>query len=216
MLSSFISYDGLPLKSGGAHMINNADRLQTYNTLSAFFESMTTNPSCVNTIELDIFSREEESKAKFWYMVRTFGLPNWSFFGSSRGGFIWTFNVDEKQMLKAIELTKKFGNVALRLVWRFQFVDIDTKEILNGQNEIPVIDERKYNSEIYVRLAKNASISLWLTLPFGHLDEKTASYIDLLKAKLPVKLSNNHWKIWTLSKNGTWMGRKLDVSGIVQ
>jgi len=212
MLETFISYDGLPLKSGGAHSISNAEGLHAYQKLRSFFELMTTNPQSANIFQLDVSLKGEGSKANFWHMVRVFGLPNWSFYGSSTGGFIWTFYVNEKQIPKAIELSKQFANLTLAINWQFQFVAIETKAILKGQNDIPILDKRQPSSQVYLRLSQKNTMSLWFTLPFDGLDTGAIAYIKLLKANLPVKLSNNHWKIWKLSKNGNWISRKLDVS----
>lgn len=212
MLEKFISYDGLPLKAGGAHSMSNADNLQVYLSMFSFFEELTNNPRSANILQLDLATKDEGSKAKFWNMVKFFGLPNWSFTGSRTGGFSWTFYVNEKQIPKAIELSKQFVNLTLTITWHFKFVNVNTKIILSGQDDIPVLDSRLGNSQVYMRLSQKITLSLWFVLPFDGLDGETIAYIKLIKARLPVKLSDNHWRIWTLSKNGNWTGRKLDVS----
>ena len=212
MLKKFISYDGLPLKSGGAHSVSNADNHGIYLAVCDFLKCMTTDPPSVNKIILDISIKRKGATVSFWYMVMNFGLPNWSSTGSVTGGFVWIFYVSEKQINKAIELSKQFANLTLTMTWQFQFVNLKTKAVIKGQNDIPILDERLPNSQVYLRLSQKTTLSLWFTLPFDGLDKDEIDYIKLLKNKLPVKLSNNHWKVWTLSKNDNWISRKLDVS----
>jgi hypothetical protein len=212
MLEKFISYDGLPLKSGGAHSISNADNHGIYLAVCDFFKCLTTDPSSVNRIILDVSVKQKGTTVSFWYMVMNFGLPDWSSTGSINGGFVWIFDVSEQQIAKAIGLSKQFANLTLTMMWRFQFVNVKTKTTIKGQNNIPILDERRPSSQVYLRLSRKTTMSLWFTLPFDELDTDAIAYIKLLKAKLPVKLSNNHWKILTLSKNGNWIGRKLDAS----
>lgn len=212
MLDTFISYDGLPLKSGGAHSISNADNHGIYLAVCDFLKFMTTDPPSFNRIILDNSIKQKGATVSFWYMVMNFGLPDWSSTGSITGGFVWIFDVSEQQIAKAIGLSKQFVNVTLTMIWRFQFINIKTKTTIKGQNDIPILDERQPNSQVYLRLSQKTTMSLWFTLPFDGLDSEAIAYIKLLKNKLPVKLSNNHWKVWTLSKNGNWIGRKLDIS----
>jgi len=212
MPKRFISYDGLPIKSGGAHSISNTDNHGVYLAVRDFLECMTTDPPSVNKIILDISIKQKGATVSFWHMVVNFGLPDWSSTGSITGGFVWIFNVSEKQINKAIGLSKRFANLTLTMKWQFQFLDIKTKAVIKGQDYIPILDERLSNSQAYLRLSQKHTLSLWFTLPFEGLDTEAIDYINLLKTKLPVKLSKNHWKVWTLSKNGNWIGRKLDVS----
>lgn len=89
----FISYEGLPIKSGGAHKLTNTSGSKAYHLLLEFVEKLTNNPNPHCTIELNL-SHKQGLKANIWHMIRNLGLPIWSLnhYLSSRN-LVWIFSV---------------------------------------------------------------------------------------------------------------------------
>lgn len=96
-------------------------------------------------------------------------------------------------------------------MWRFKFISPQTGQVLSGHDDIPVVDERLHNSQIYLRFAQHVTVSLWLTLPFTDLNDDAVNYIKLLTDSLPFNISNNNWKLWKFTE-GRLMARKLNIS----
>ncbi|GAA4314037.1 hypothetical protein GCM10023149_10040 [Mucilaginibacter gynuensis] len=208
----FISYEGLPIKSGGAHKINNGSGPRTYYLLLGFIEKLTNNPDPECILELNVSDKKVGLKATILYLIRNFGLPVWSQTNYlSTSEFVWKFYVRKKHINKALDIENKFANVTLSAMWRFKFINPETGKLLHDQDSIPVVDNRIHNSQIYLRLSKDITVSLWFTLPFADLNDEAVEYIKLLKVSLPVHVSNNHWKIWKFSKDHL-TSRKLNIS----
>lgn len=192
-MRNFITYEGLPISSGGAHKINGFPAKDIYHTLSTFVFSLTTAVAPVYVIL--------ESGKFSWKLVKMFGIPKWStsnYLSSRKSKWIW--HLSPERVFKAIELIEYNKHIALGVMWRFKFKDSTTGEILPGQEEFPTIDDRMHNSQIYWRHAENATIAVWFALPFESLDEVALRYIKLLQTHLPIKLSKHHWRMWHQSK----------------
>jgi hypothetical protein len=212
-MKKFITYDGLPIKAGGAHRLNKYTSKQAYDAIKEFIELFTTNNAPFCTIALNSSHKKGNSKASFWSLVKMFGLPQWSLTNYlNEKESVWTWIVWNKHITKAIELNDLFDNLTLSILWHFKFVDPETREILAGQVDIPVVDERLHNSQVYLGYGEQQTVSFWFAFPFYELDSTAVDYIKLLRAKLPVAISNNHWRLWTLSDNNKLTSRKLDVT----
>ena len=210
-MKNFISYDGLPLKSGGAHKINK-DPIVIFESVTDFIKSFTNNdvPYDSTLIFNKLENKDKDSKpATFWLLFKAFGFPGLSLTNKQ---FSWIWKVRNSQLSKAVSFSDRFTNLTLTVLWRFRFVDPVSKKIIEDQDKIPVIDERLYNSQIYLRIGKVSTISIWFTFPFMSSDN--LNYLKLVKSNCPVPLSKNHWKSWKLSKNGNWIDRKINIDQI--
>jgi hypothetical protein len=212
MSRKFISYEGFPIRSGGAHSLSHISGLQAYLLFDQFAETFADDPEPYCTIEFNASGPKNTGDISFWFLIKNFGLPKWSLtnYLSTRES-LWTFYVSKSGVEKVANLHSEFENVTLTLKWKFSFVDPDTRIVLPGQDYIPVVDDRLHNSQIYLRIGKKKTVSLWFTLPFGELDHEAISYIKQIKDKLPVRMSENQWRIWMQTNKGL-TGRKLDIS----
>ncbi len=145
-------------------------------------------------------------------MIRNFGLPIWSLnhYLPSRN-LVWIFFIRKRQTDKAFNISDRFSNVTVSVMWRFKFISPQTGKVLSGQDDIPVVDKRLHNLQIYLRFAQHVTASLWLTLPFTDLNYDAVNYIKLLKNSLPFNISNNNWKQWKFTE-GRLTARKLNIS----
>lgn len=209
-MQNFITYDGLPISSGGAHKVNGYSATELYNSLSYFIDNFTDadKPSLI-TIQFNSTKNGNDNRIKtIWNLILACGLPKISLpktvitKGVTGRQVTWTWVLKNGSINKALKLQHQYKNVTFSVRWCFSFADPTTKAILQGQDLIPIIDPRLYNSQIYWRYGKSSTVSLWFTLPFSELDTNATNYIKLLQANFPVKLSRHHWRLWRTSKNG--------------
>lgn len=209
-MNSFISYEGLPINSGGAHSISSNQLLIIYEQVLLFLNTYT---NCDSPDSTYLISNNFQINKVMRYSYSFSGIPKFNinnYIGSRQKIVSW--NISRSQINKAIQFINETDELTLAVTWKFRFVDLATRQILSGQNEIPVIDERFHNSQIHLRLAKTKStISIWFTFPFEKLEGLNSMYIEGMKEKLPFKFSNKNWRLWTLSKNGKWISKTLDM-----
>ena len=207
-MNKFITYNGLPIKSGGAHSISNKSPEEIYHKTNKF---------------LNLFTDNKHPKYVKLYLAKTdfilfpklcwfFGIPKLS---SNNKLNTWYWSLNQKKIekgLKLLELNTNSKNIlTLSLYWNFKFKDFKTGNILPNQKRIPTIDSRNENSKIYLRISKKSTISVWFAFPFEEIKEYEKEYINNLKDNLPFKVSNKHWRTWNKSEKGNWIPRKLEL-----
>ncbi len=115
-----------------------------------------------------------------------------------------------RDILNLLRISDKY---TFATTWKFHFKDPDNNIVLPGQNDIPTIEDRLFNSQIHLRLSKNKStISAWFTFPFGDLTQEMSEYIESVENALPFKFSKESWRQWSLSKNGNWTPRRIEIN----
>ncbi|TDX83088.1 hypothetical protein [Epilithonimonas xixisoli] len=214
-MNTFISYEGLPIKSGGAHKLNKKDSKEIYNEISFFLKNFASDVK-LNQIEVSLYESKEKTYSTFkllFKLILKFGLPKYLNDGLLKS---WTWNLSQKKFQKGFEILElnnqlpnnPFGPISLNFKWNFHFKNNKTNITFPNQNLIPEIDFRNKNSQIYLRISKKSTISTWFAFPFEEINKFEKEYINELKTNLPFKLSDNHWKIWKKSQNGNWFSRK--------
>lgn len=204
-MENFISYEGLPISSGGAHRISGRSANEIYDSLSKFTSTLT-NANKPHRLIIEFNSTIKSNASKFktiWKLILACGPPKLSiseYIGTKQLKWYWLLRTGS--INKAMKLQQRYPNITFSVLWCFYFTDPNSKEVLPGQDSIPVIDVRQKNSQIYWRFGKISSISLWFVLPFNELGPAAVNYIKLLQTYLPVKFSKNHWRIWRKNKNG--------------
>lgn len=217
-MEKFISYEGLPINSGGAHSISKKLPKENYNKIIDFLNTYADRTS-PKSIEVSLYESKkgEYSALKILpKLIRKFGIPK-----THHDGFIrsWNWKLSIKNIekgFKALELNKDLpdniaGPIVLSFCWNFYFKDPKTNVVLENQEKIPQIDFRIENSRIYLRLSKKSSVSVWFAFPFERINDYEKKYFNNLKKKLPFKPSEKHWRIWKKSKNGNWIPRKIQI-----
>lgn len=222
-MDRFISYEGLPINSGGSHSLGKKPVDKIYSDTLNFLEKFTNGCKPIES-HLVFYSSQNGSYKTvpiIWQLVKSFGIPsynNWNL-GKNRQHF-YTWKLQPGDTKKAFKLLHTFSNlpeneygpIVLSFKWHFQFIDPLTKEVFEGQDEIPVIDSRQYNSQIYLRLSHKSTISAWLTLPFSELNDNSKKYIKLMTNHLPFNTSDKHWRLWKKSKKENWVSQAIDIN----
>lgn len=223
-MDAFISYEGLPLNAGGAHGLGKQPPENIFAATLHFLENFTI-PVVPVKIQLQFYSSlagAYKTLPAVWHIGKAFGLPaygNWALKNQKQHYYQW--KVRRAKTTTAFQLLNHFsslpdneyGPLVLSFFWHFKFVDPVTKAPLKGQEEIPVIDERQQNSQLFLRLGSKSTISAWLAFPFGELNDKNKEYLQSVVNKLPFTASDKHWRLWRKSAKGEWYPRTLQING---
>lgn len=216
-MNKFISYDGLPISSGGAHSVSQKSPLENYNHALNFLKKFG-DKTIPKSIELSLYQSDKNQYSTLKLIPKLslkFGFPKMRNDGLLKS---WYWILKEKDIqngFDSLELNKELpknsmGPLTLSFLWNFKFKDPNTNKILKNQENIPELDVRVKNSRMYLRTSNRSTISVWFVFPFEQMDKYELQYLDDLKANLPFKTSDKHWRIWSKSKNGNWTPRKLE------
>lgn len=217
-MNRFISYEGLPINSGGAHSLGKQTALENYTQTIQFLNRFADTNKPIN-IELILYQSEKKQYDTLKLIAKLswkFGIPKFKNDGLLNS---WSWKLSENEIEKGFEifkLNKEFPEnskepLVLSFLWYFSFIDPKTKQILPNQEKIPELDFRLKNSRIYLRTSNKSTISVWFAFPFEQLGKYETEYINDLKSCLPFKLSEKHWRIWKKSEKGNWIPNKTDI-----
>lgn len=229
---SVITYDGLPVSSGGAHKLRTKGLVDAWTQTESFLEQCTDYQFPYEIIiELleggglpsdFVLPLKQRFSARF-ASVRSRRL------GPDVVGYQWSVAYDNLpglvEELESLQPYPEFflSPLSLNITCKFRFTDPRTGEAL------PFQDPADYGnhsvgfrwllgeSMAYARLSTNSTLSVLLSLPFEKADSEFASYVQFLGKNAPFKFSEKHWKIWTINKKGTgYVERKIQGLQILQ
>ncbi len=219
-MNKFISYEGLPINSGGAHSISKNSPKENYEQ-TLYFLSLFADTTEPKSIELTLYKSQNKDYSNFKLLLKLilkFGIPN-----IKNDGWLktWNWKLTKKNITKALDTLKlnnelpknPAGPITISFYWNFHFKNPNTNQILPNQNLIPELDFRNKNSQIYLRLSKKSTISVWFAFPFNEIGKYESEFIKGIKDNLPFKMSDKHWRIWKKSEKGNWIPRKIEIIG---
>jgi hypothetical protein len=222
-MDAFISYDGLPIESGGTHSLGKKKWGKVYEECVRFLETYTNNEGR-DYATLTFFSSEHrtyKTMPSLWKLTKRYGIPRsrrWQFVDGNRRCYTWDLrsvkDVDDAlQLLDAFEKfpPNRHGPLMVAFMWRFYFIDPGTGEVLPGQDKIPHVRRPLQNSQMHLMLAQKSKVSVWFAFPFEKWDEQSKSYIHVVAESMPFKCSDKHWRFWRYSKNGNWIPKVLNI-----
>jgi hypothetical protein len=103
--------------------------------------------------------------------------------------------------------------LSLKCIWRFQFRDPDTGDLLPGQDLLPRLDDfpggRANSSSLILNLGRRSAASLWFMFPFEVSDERFLHFVRRLSEGLPFRLRDSGWRSWRLSSRGAWRASRV-------
>ena len=206
-MNAFILYDGLPVKSGGAHQLNRHNTAELYDSVSKFLKLYADHKV---PVRVQVTMKKFNLRSFLTYALR-FGRPNfnWWYYWELKQDLV-RWNISSKNLEKKIEVVTADGNLLIGMSWEFNFIDPHTGALLPNQDAIPMVDERRPKTGIYLRLSSTAkTISVWFAFPFEELNAWNLKYLQEIQENLPFKFSSKNWKMYKRSKNGSWFSRKL-------
>jgi hypothetical protein len=224
-----ISYDGLPISSGGGHGLGRLHPAEAWDAVRRFLQTCTT-AKVPERISIDIHDFHDEDAAqsarllaaavaRFYLSSREHRRQDYSGKGSTRS---WdlppTLGDQALEWLSAESLSPGWLGGPAHVNLDFQFRLKST-----AGEELPFQASGDYLDYVYsgygivfgesvarLRFSARSTLSLVLFLPFEAPDEYLANYAAFLQANLPIKLSRHHWKHWTLTKKGnSYVGRRM-------
>jgi hypothetical protein len=222
-MDKFITYEGLPVNSGGSHSLGKKKVEIIYADTLRFLKTFTDTDIPTN-IDLIFYSSQTgtyKTLPNIWKLIRIFGIPHydsWKLRNIRQHFFTWKLKYSDcnkafKVLDDLLKLpTNGYGPIVFSFYWKFNFVDPVSKKVLEGQDKIPVIDFRQHNSQLYLRLGQRSTISVWFAFPFQELNEKNREYISSVSTALPFKPSDKNWRLWRKSKTDNWNPQILDIN----
>lgn len=229
LANSVVTYDGLPVKSGGAHHLRTRDAQTAFQQMQAFFRNCaleSTTPRC--TVEL--LSGEDVGIPREWteFMRRRFegsyGAPGEKGLG---GTVEYSWSIPATDVARQVEFlgslgalpTHKYGMQSLCVTTQSAIQLIDSESGMPWPNQDPSSYQNFLasgyglalgRSVVYSRISDRTTVSLFLNFPFDAGDPALRRAAAFIQENLPFKLSPSHWKRWTLSKAGNkYIARKV-------
>jgi hypothetical protein len=227
--SSIITYDGLPVSSGGAHRLRTSKPKlalqQARDFLSACTDTTIPNVAFIEVVRGRSFD-DEFSLPLIQQLTRNLGGASRRHAGTGNIAHRWNLKADQIDeyvdvMNAALPLpVDPFGLQPFVVAAQINFRVLDplTRVALPGQeselygNYSADPGHLLGTSQLYARISGRSSFSLFVSFPFEQQSAAFLSTATYVQEHLPFPLSQKHWKQWRLSKNGTsYVGRRVIV-----
>jgi hypothetical protein len=214
-----VTYEGLPISSGGAHSLGRMSRRDAYKRAMSFLATCT---EPISPIEVLFYVNDVPELPRQRYLdeelERRFG---------KREGVLWQkgprLELDESRVGEALDFldnvdpqpTNGWGMapIWLWIIARFRILDPTTGRPLPGQDpeRFPNIDPR-WNQPLGTSMLKlildnGARLGLDLCIP-GEVDDHLREVVLWLQEHLPMRLSPSHWRLWAPTRTGSLTFRR--------
>lgn len=221
-----ITYDGLPISSGGAHKLRTRGFRAGLVALQSFVEgiSLEESPS-----ELHIELLEGGGIAKdFSAPLRSEFDARFARIRTRRVGTCTAcqWRIDPISLASLIERFERAGPVpqaayagpalVIHINWNIVFFASGTRRQLPYQSKEDYLGfdtgSRHFLgcSFLSARISSATSAHLFLSLPFEEVTPAAKHLASEIQAAFPSRLSSKHWKIWKLAEGGNgYTGRKI-------
>ena len=227
--SSIITYDGLPISSGGAHTLRTrspkAALRQVHHFLATCTDTLAPQTAFVEVLSgrsfPDAFSRRLIAE-----LTSELGSPIRRHAGSKHIAHRWGLTADQIDGYVAlIDQTAAlpvdpFGLQPFTVAAAFNFYLLNpvTRKVLPNQG-VELYGEFSPGpgmllgkSQLYARISGQSTVSMFLCFPF---EKQTADFLMTaaeVQAALPFSLSVKGWRHWQLTKKATrYSGRRINV-----
>jgi hypothetical protein len=213
LVAAAVTYDGLPVSSGGAHSLGRMTRRTAYQRTIRFLDLCTVPDGArahAITFPADrVLPRVDPPVGLRDQVERRFG----------RSGEILEDRVEDALAFLDEIAPQALNRYGMASVWltmrcRFRLLDPETGRPIPGQ------DPQRFGGVEYARsvplgtsgillsLHNQAALSVDFCIP-----DPTANLLrrlmPWLAAQLPFKFSPKQWRVWTSTKTGTFRGKRL-------
>jgi len=231
--TGLVSYDGLPVSSGGGHGMGVTRPLKAWVAFQNFLAActMASTPTATTvaihptpTVDPRVIDTLKESGR---FLLGLSASPDrsddWQNSGSSQ-----SWQIANSKAAQAINWLELAGRQQKHWLGGPAEVSLDFVGLrlrsLDGQSEVPFQGGDNYLNQSYngygvilgesrcrLRLMTNrCTLSMILFLPFERPDQDLWEYVGFLQSQLPISLSQLHWSNWLLVKKGTaYLNRRL-------
>jgi len=227
-VKAVVTYDGLPVSSGGGHTLRSRCARDTFGQIAHFLDSCTAPTQPVGfSIELITGNGipERYSAPLLTDLTKRYGPAHPRSLGSN-GGHVWS--IQERDVVSILALIDglrplpvhpyKLQPISLNVLSFFQLTNPangapypyqDPESCLNFQ---PSFGQQLGVSQAYARISERSTLSLFLNFPLLGEGPELAHAVQSMQACLPFQLSKSHWKRWNLTKRGdSYLGRKISA-----
>jgi len=231
MPRSIITYDGLPISSGGAHSLGKLSPTSTWSSIDRFITRCTAPLSDINfSVEVlegsDI--PEEFSKRMRKNIKQILGRHSHAQNNGFAKAFSWELPKNRlSEVLDLFDASCPFPKhkysvkiATLYISSTFHLLDRSGTHVLKHQGRENYLnydtDYERFLGESMLlgSISSNSSLNIFLSLPFEEITEDFQSNIHFLQDNLPFKFSPIQWKRWHVNKAKTgYVGRK--ITGVV-
>lgn len=222
-----ITYDGLPIASGGAHRLRSRGFTAAWTLIEPFL-GRCTDFDRPRDIIVELLEDGDTPNATLQPLKRRFSaqfpMKRSRRVGAAMGRQWSATTADLTLLLQDLDAVRSFPDarlapLTLNLTAEFRFVDPHTRTILPFQGPSHYLGQAAGSGRVlgasyaFARLAKRSTVSVFFSLPFAELNTTCRAYVDFLAQHVPFRLSDRGWKIWALNKRGTrYVGRRLPIS----
>jgi len=229
LAKSVVTYDGLPVKSGGAHHLRTRDPRTALAQIQGFLSRCALLPSAPR-FTVNLLSGEEADIPKEWTksllgrFAETYGAAMEKTLGDTLE-YSWPIPesdvTHQAQFLGSLGTlpVHKYGMQSLCLTAHYviQLIDGEGGEPWPHQEPASYSNfqtsgygEALGKSVLYARISDRSTVNLFLNFPFEAGDPELRKAVVRVQDNLPFSLSKSHWKYWTLTKAGNkYLGRKM-------
>ena len=212
-----ITYEGLPLASGGAHKLRTRGFVAAFDALQSFASEVSLDPVpkdlAIEVVEGDDVPKEFTDSLRSEFDAHFIRLPSRRI--GAYTGHQWEIDATSvKRVVEKLERlrpTPKAGfageAVLVHATWNLVLADADRRPLphqdKNDYLGFDVGGERYLGqSLVYSRISETTSAHLFLSLPFEEVTDDARRVVSEIQKHFPCRLSSKHWKIWRLTKNG--------------
>jgi len=220
-----ITYDGLPISSGGAHSLRQKGFVNTFEALQGFVDLLSLEQEA-SSVTLELFDLGSEGYTYFLSLSSEFDEK----YNRKQGRQIGDYHGSQWEVeppklsplihdLEGLRPIPNAGHAGRSLVvhayWNLVFADSNGNQLpFQSRKEYLQfdIDFQRYLGEsfIYARISETSTAHLYLSLPFEEVNDEARLLVNRIQEHFPARLSTKHWKRWTLTKNGkSYVGRKI-------
>ena len=212
-----ITYDGLPIASGGAHWLRTTSPVAAWDGVRAFLTTFTTysEPERAGvSLVAGAFSSPPLSppagRRRHVKRVLEHAIEHWDLQPHEVDG---TLEALERRLpLPRIE---HLDACSISVAARFDLIDPGTGAVLPGQGRDlffgQEVDHGRFLGESFLNatLGERSAASVFFSFPFDPADPAFAAYLRPFSAALPFKMSPHAWRVWRRAKTrNRYIGRK--------
>jgi len=220
-----ITYEGLPLASGGAHTFRTRGFVAAFTALQSFVSAVSVDAVpeelLVEVLEGDGVPKEFSESLSSEFDSNFMRRPSRKI--GAYTGHQWEVSatsvnriIDQFEKLRPIPQAGYAGGAALvHATWNLVLADKDGKPLPHQDKDDYLGYEVGYKlhlgrSLVYGRISETTTAHLFLTLPFEDVTDDARRLAAEIASRFPCRLSSKHWKMWRLTKNGrSYVGRKI-------
>ena len=220
-----ITYEGLPLASGGAHKLRTRGFVAAFNALQSFASAVSLDAIpkdlLVEVVTGDGVPKEFTDSLSSEFDANFMRRPD-RIIGAYTG-HQWEINapslnqiVDQFEKLRPVPHAGFAADaLVVHATWNLVLADKERKPLPHQDKDNYMRYEVGYElclgeSLVYARISETTTANLFLTLPFENVTDDARRLAAEIESQFPCRLSSKHWKMWRLTKNGrSYVGRKI-------